>query len=54
MATVGDDIKNAELAQRELWREGPPYEVFKQMRSRARCTGPGVSSSTPRRPASGR
>ncbi len=34
MATVGDDIKNAELAQRELWRDGPPYELFKQMRSR--------------------
>jgi len=34
MATVEKDIKNVELAERELWRDGPPYEVFKQMRGR--------------------
>jgi len=33
MATVERDIKDVELAEHELWREGPPYEVFKQMRS---------------------
>jgi cytochrome P450 len=32
MATVERDIKDVELAQREFWREGPPYELFKQMR----------------------
>ncbi len=32
MATVGRDIKDVELAQRELWQDGPPYELFKQMR----------------------
>ena len=32
MATTGHDIKDVQLAQRELWRDGPPYEVFKQMR----------------------
>jgi cytochrome P450 len=34
MATVERDIKDVELAQRELWQEGPPYELFKQMRGR--------------------
>jgi len=33
MATVGSDLKDVELAEEGLWREGPPYELFKQMRS---------------------
>ena len=32
MATVGRDIENVELAEQALWAEGPPYEVFKEMR----------------------
>ncbi|MDQ6811541.1 MAG: cytochrome P450 [Actinomycetota bacterium] len=32
MATVGHDVKSVELAQSELWRDGPPYAVFKQIR----------------------
>jgi cytochrome P450 len=32
MATAGRDIESVELTKRELWRDGPPYEVFKQMR----------------------
>ncbi len=32
MATTGHDIKDVQLAQRELWQDGPPYEVFKEMR----------------------
>ena len=32
MATVGRDLQNVELTERELWLEGPPHEVFKQMR----------------------
>jgi cytochrome P450 len=32
MATVGRDLKSVELAARELWEDGPPYELFKQMR----------------------
>jgi len=34
MATVGRDLKDVELAQDELWRDGPPYELFKEMRSK--------------------
>jgi cholest-4-en-3-one 26-monooxygenase len=34
MATVGRDIESVELSERELWVEGPPHEVFKEMRSR--------------------
>src|SRR5664279_5729661 len=33
MATVGRDIDSVELTERELWLDGPPLEVFKQMRS---------------------
>jgi cholest-4-en-3-one 26-monooxygenase len=33
MATVGRDIKSLELTDEEFWTDGPPYEVFKQMRS---------------------
>jgi cholest-4-en-3-one 26-monooxygenase len=33
MATVGRDIESLELTERELWLQGPPLEVFRQMRS---------------------
>ncbi len=32
MATVGRDIENVELTERKLWLDGPPLELFKQMR----------------------
>jgi cholest-4-en-3-one 26-monooxygenase len=32
MATVGRDIEQIELTERELWVDGPPLEMFKQMR----------------------
>ena len=34
MATVGRDIESVELASRELWKDGPPYELFKEMRAK--------------------
>ena len=34
MATIGPDIRSVELAQNELWEDGPPYEIFKEMRSK--------------------
>ncbi len=33
MTTTGRDIKDVELAETELWLDGPPYELFKEMRS---------------------
>jgi cholest-4-en-3-one 26-monooxygenase len=33
MATVPRDIKDLEVTDSQLWLDGPPYEVFKQMRS---------------------
>ncbi len=32
MATVGRDIKDVELTDKELWADGPPHEAFEQMR----------------------
>ena len=32
VATTGRDIEEVELADNELWQDGPPYELFKQMR----------------------
>ena len=54
MATVARDIKSVELTDQELWLDGPPHEVFKEMRASARSTGPSASRSSPTRPASGR
>ncbi len=34
MAAVGSDLESVELTTRELWLDGPPHELFKQMRSR--------------------
>src|SRR5271166_2067844 len=34
MATVGRDIERVEITAGELWHDGPPLEVFKEMRSR--------------------
>ena len=33
MTTVGRDIADLELTDGELWLDGPPHEVFRQMRS---------------------
>jgi cytochrome P450 len=32
MASVGRDIEDVELTDRELWLDGPPHEAFKEMR----------------------
>ncbi len=34
MATVGRDIEAVELTEEELWADGPPYELFKEMRGK--------------------
>jgi cytochrome P450 len=34
MATVGRDIESVELTDDELWVDGPPHEIFKEMRGR--------------------
>ena len=34
MATVEPGIEGVELASGELWKDGPPYELFKEMRSK--------------------
>ncbi len=34
MATVGSDISSVELAESELWENGPPYELFKELRAK--------------------
>ncbi len=34
MATVGRDIESVEIAESPLWRDGPPYELFKEMRGK--------------------
>src|SRR4051794_12611913 len=34
MATVGRDIETVELTEAELWTDGPPYEMFKEMRAK--------------------
>ncbi len=32
MAAVGSDLESVELTARELWVDGPPHELFKQLR----------------------
>src|ERR1700724_3991468 len=32
MAAVGSDLENVLLGERELWEDGPPYELFKRRR----------------------
>ncbi|HEV3035223.1 MAG TPA: cytochrome P450 [Solirubrobacteraceae bacterium] len=34
MATVGRDIEAVELTEEGLWADGPPYELFKEMRGK--------------------
>ena len=54
MATVGRDIESVELSERELWVEGPPHEVFKEMRSRCPIHWTESFEEFPRRRAAGR
>jgi cholest-4-en-3-one 26-monooxygenase len=32
MAAVGSDLREALVGERELWQDGPPHELFKQLR----------------------
>ena len=34
MAAIGRDVESVELADEELWADGVPYEVFKEIRSK--------------------
>ncbi|HEY0515726.1 MAG TPA: cytochrome P450 [Solirubrobacteraceae bacterium] len=34
VASVENDIRNVELVDEELWHDGPPHEVFKEMRGK--------------------
>ncbi len=34
MATVRSDVESAELADSDLWLDGPPYELFKEVRAK--------------------
>jgi cytochrome P450 len=34
MASVSSDLENALLAEKAMWADGPPHEMFKQMRGR--------------------
>jgi cytochrome P450 len=34
MASVESDIRSVEVADEELWRDGPPHKVFKEMRGK--------------------
>jgi len=34
VATVDRDIKSVELTEAQLWTDGPPYELFKEMRAK--------------------
>jgi cholest-4-en-3-one 26-monooxygenase len=33
MASVGSDLENVLVSERELWQDGPPHELFKRLRS---------------------
>jgi cytochrome P450 len=34
MATVRRDVNSVQVGENELWRDGPPYELFKEMRAK--------------------
>jgi cytochrome P450 len=34
MATTGSDLEQARLGERELWVDGPPHELFKELRAK--------------------
>ncbi len=34
MAAVGSDLENVLVGERELWREGPPHELFSELRQK--------------------
>ena len=55
MATAGrDDVKSLGLAEGELWQEGPPYEAFKEMRSKCPVHWSERIEQYPQRRGSGR
>ena len=53
MATVQPGIENVELASGELWKDGPPYGLFKEMRGKCPVHWSGRSTGFPTSRASG-
>ena len=35
MASVGSDLDNLQVSEREHWPDGPPHELFARMRAEA-------------------
>src|SRR5919197_944110 len=33
MTTIGSDLENLLVTERELWEDGPPHELFKRLRN---------------------
>src|SRR6476646_6769503 len=33
MTSIGSDLEHVRVSERELWQEGPPHELFKQLRA---------------------
>ena len=34
MTSIGSDLEKVLVTEREQWRDGPPHELFKQLRER--------------------
>ena len=54
MAAVGSDLENVLVGDREQWLDGPPHELFKQLRHECPVHWTERITSTPTRPGSGR
>ncbi len=54
MAALGSDLENVLVGERDLWLEGPPHELFKELRGKCPCTGPQRSETFLGSPAIGR
>ena len=54
MSTDAVPIEQVLVTERELWQDGPPHELFKQLRAECPVHWTDGITSTPRRPASGR
>jgi len=53
MAAVGSDLESVLVGERELWQEGPPHELFKQMRGKCPIHWTERITEFPQRPATG-
>ena len=54
MTSIGSDLKHVLVTERELWVDGPPHELFRELRGQCPVHWTERMTEFPRRAGTGR